>query len=347
MADDDETLLITGGTGFVMSHLARHWLESAPDSRVLIYDSAPSDAAVERFFAPVASRLDVVRGDVMDLPALEAATAGRRITRVVHGAAVTSINRHLGDVAGNRPRLAGARPALEANILGTLNLLDWAVRQVGLRRFIYVSSGAVYGGEGPAEVGAPLPEEGYVAPEGLYDISKYSAELLTLHAARGFGLPAVSVRFSGVYGPMDRETPARDVKCVPYRMAHLALAGQTLRVNSLSAVGDFIHAHDVAVALGHLLRAERPVHPVYNVAYGAATSLATLLDIVAEKLPDTAFEVVSDAKADVRLDPALTGGRWGAYDISRLAEEFGWRPRPIRDAFHDYIDWLSANPSQP
>jgi nucleoside-diphosphate-sugar epimerase len=344
MTHDDDTLLITGGTGFVMSHLARHWLETAPGARVLIYDSAPMDAAAKRFFAPVADRLEVIRGDVLDLPALEAATAGWRVTRVVHGAAVTSINRYIRGVDGQGPRLAGAGPALEANILGTLNLLDWAARRDGLRRFIYVSSGAVYADESPDDEGAPLPEEGFVAPGGLYDISKYTSELLTVHAARAFGLPAVSVRFSGVYGPMDRETPARDVKCVPYRVARSALAGRLVRVNSLSAVGDFIHAHDVAVALGHLLRADRPRHPVYNVAYGTAVSLGTLLEIVAEKLPGTDFEVVPDSEAEVCLDPALTGGRWGAYDISRLAEEFSWRPRPIREALHDYIDWLAENP---
>ncbi len=329
------TLLITGGSGFVLSHLARQWLRADPAAQVVLLDANPLDAVAERFFAPVRDRLTMIAGDVRDAAGLETRLAPYAVTHLVHGAAVTSINRHTEGIG-----MAGARPALETNIMGTVNLLAWAGQQRTLQRFIYVSSGSVYGDDGPAEAGAPLPEEGYLDPEGFYDISKYTSELLTAECARRFGLPAVSVRFSGVYGPMDRETPSRDVVCVPQRIAKRGLAGETVKVNDLAGVGDFIDAGDIAPALMVLLQAERPRHQVYNVAYGATVSIAEMLEMTREKVPDLQHAVVPAAEADVVLDPALSGGRWGAYDISRLRDEFGWRPRPFRTAYHAYMDWL-------
>ena len=68
-------------------------------------------------------------------------------------------------------------------------------------------------------------------------------------------MPSASVRLSAVFGPMDRETRSRHVRCVPWLIAHLAIAGEELRVSAYDAVGDWIHASDVAEAITRLLRA--------------------------------------------------------------------------------------------
>ena len=261
------TLLITGGTGFVMSNLARRWLESEAAARAVVLDSAAPDAAVEAFFAPVRDRLTVVVGDVQDQMLLDRIAGDHPVRQIVHGAAVTSINRMTLANPG-RPDISLALPAIETNILGSVALLGLACRLPALERFVTVSSGSVYGDDGPASPGRPLPEEGYVMPDGLYDISKHCAELFTINAARQFAVPAVSVRFSGVYGPLDRETAARALECVPLAIARRALAGETVRVNARRAVGDFVHAGDVAEALCRLLRGPTPRHAVYNVAQG-------------------------------------------------------------------------------
>ena len=151
------------------------------------------------------------------------------------------------------------------------------------------------------------------------------------------------MRLSGVYGPMDRVTESRDVRCVPNRIAHMALAGETIRVKDADGVGDWIHAGDVAEALRLLLRAPAPAHPVYNIAYGAAVTIGDLISIVAEHVPGTRWEVVGDGNANIMHDAQRRLGRWGAYDISRLADGHGWRPRPLAEAMHDYIDWIAAH----
>ena len=333
------TLLITGGGGFVMSNLARRWLESDPGARVVVLDAAPFDALAERFFAPIRDRLEFVQGDVLEPASWRRVGEDGSIAHIVHGATITPSRR---GKTTREAEVEQARLTLDVNIRGTINLLDWAARRPPLARFIYVSSGSVYGDEGPATPGAPLPEDGYVDPQGFYAVSKYASELIARRYAAQLGVPAIAVRLASVYGPMDRATPARSIQCVPYRMAHLALAGRPIRLNTLDGVGDWIHAGEVAEALARLFRAQRLRYPVYNIAYGQAVTGAELIGHIADKLPGTRHELVPEDRAEVVQDPGRRAGQWGAYDITRLTEDTGWRPRPLGEAFHDYIDWLTA-----
>ncbi len=328
------TLLVTGGGGFVMSNLVRHWLESDPGARVVAFDSAPLDDAARRYFEPVRDRFEFFEGDVRDGARWEQLAERHDISHVVHGAAVTPIP---WDDAGLRrdPEAENPRRVIAANVMGTVGALDFARRLPKLERFVYVSSGALYADEGPS----PLPEDGYVDARTLYPVSKHAGEMITRRYAELFGLDAVAVRFSGVYGPMDRWTPTRRYACTPNLIAHLALAGETIRVRAPLASGDWIYAPDVAQALSALLRAPGLAQPVYNVAYGKAVSVAELLGITAQAVPGMASEV-TDENPHIDDDPQRHAGRYGAYDIARIVDELGWRPRPIADAMRDYIDWV-------
>jgi nucleoside-diphosphate-sugar epimerase len=338
------TLLVTGGTGFVMSVLARHWLESAPDGRVVVLDSAPPDAAARRYFAPVADRLKIVVGDVRHPEAWRAELDTSGITHVVHGATVTPVSR--GTVAEESRDPESERPGhiVDVNVMGTIAILDWARTQPALRRFLYVSSGSVYKHHGPDRPGEPLPEDGYVMPRRLYGVSKLASELLTERYGDLFGLSTTSVRLSSVYGTMDRATASRNFRHVPNRIAHLALEGRKrVRVNTLAAVGDYIHAEDVARAIVALLRAATLRYSVYNIAAGKTTTLGELVQWAAEIAPGFQGEIVADNDADIVQDESLRDGMWGAYDIARIQVETGWQPRPVRDAFHAYMSWIAAN----
>ena len=325
-------LLITGGAGFVLSNLARHWLETDPAATVVLLDAAPLDTPAERFFAPVRARLQFLQGDVLDPAAWAALPPG--ITQVAHGATITP--------TAERER-ATPRQIVEVNTLGTVNALEWARGQAALKRFIYVSSGSVYSEDLPLDPAPPVREDDPVTPDGLYGASKYASELITRRYGEVFGLDTASVRLSSVYGPMDRDTPARAKHSLPYQLAHRAAAGQPIRLNALEGGGDWIHAQDVARALTALLRAERLRHAVYNVAYGEFVTAGQLVAIMREAVPGLDSAVAPEAAANLVLDPQRRRGRWNAYDVSRLAEEFGWRPRPLRDALLHYLAWLKAN----
>lgn len=332
------TLLITGAMGFVMSNLALRWLIHEPAARVVAVDLAPPDRMAERFFAPVRDRLLPITGDISAADSLRHIATDYAVSHIVHGAAITPHAR-TGELASPGLEHAAPRRILEVNLLGTLNMLELARTLPSLRRFIYISSGSVYAESAPtAQV--PLPEDGPVDPRTLYPISKHASELIVRRYGELYGLSTVSVRLSGVYGPMDRDTPGRRLRSVPYRVAHLALAGKPIRANTLDGVGDYIHADDVAQAIVLLLKAHRLRHDVYNVAHGALASLRELIGYAVEVLPATRHEIVGDADADIVQDPRRSTGRWGAYDVSRLHDEFGWGSRPLRDGLQDYIRWL-------
>lgn len=337
------TLLITGGTGFVMSVVAREWLERHPERRAVILDRAGLDTTAAAYFEPVRERLSLIQGDVRDPSGWSAELDRHEITEVVHGATVTPISRGSAEEARVQPEALMPAKIVEVNLMGTVQLLEWARQSKQVRRFVYVSSGSVYRHHGPDWSREALPEDGYVAPLTLYGISKFAAEMVVNRYADLFGLSAASVRLSSIYGPMDRATESRNFRHVPNRVAQMALDGVVIRPNSLEPIGDYLHSVDAARAILALAQAPQLRYRHYNVASGVAVSIGEIIGWAAEKVPGVRYEVSTADTANVVQDPNLNGGMWGAYDIARLERDTAWRPRPVREAFHDYMDWLALN----
>jgi UDP-glucose 4-epimerase len=337
-------LLVTGATGFVMSVLTRQWLERNVRERAVILDAAGLDEVASAYFAPVADRLHVVKADVTDSRAWRALPDAGNVTYAVHGATITPIaNASAGGVIVD-PEAEMPSRIIEVNVMGTVAALEWARTQPRLRRFIYVSSGSVYKSHGPDRPGEPLPEDGYVMPRQLYAISKFASELITERYAELFGLPIASVRLSSVYGTMDRATSTRNFRHVPNQIAHKVVGGvKGVRVNSLDGVGDYIHSEDVAHAIISLLEAPSLGYSVYNIAAGTTATVADLVQWAAEKSPGFHATVVPSGEAEIVQDDTERDGIWGAYDLARIYRDTGWKPRPVREAFHAYIDWLATS----
>ena len=192
------TLLVTGATGFVMSVLARQWLESEPSARVVVLDAAPLDAAAQRYFAGFEPRMTVITEDVTKPDRWRDALRGADIRHVVHGATVTPISRGTAAQARSEPEAQDPARIIDVNVMGTVAVLEWARAQAKPPRVLYVSSGAVYKHHGPDRPGEPLPEDGYVMPRRLYGISKLASELITERYGDLFGLSVASVRPSSV-----------------------------------------------------------------------------------------------------------------------------------------------------
>jgi UDP-glucose 4-epimerase len=115
-----------------------------------------------------------------------------------------------------------------------------------------------------------------------------------------------------------------------------------VRVNSLAGVGDYIHVEDVARAIVSLLHAPALRYSAYNIAAGTTATLGDLVRWAAEKAPGFRAEIAAASEADILQDDTLKDGMWGAYDISRIFGETGWKPRAVREAFQSYIDWIAA-----
>ena len=334
-------LLVTGGTGFAMSVLGRQWLEADPEARLTVLDAAPLDATAVRYFAPVAERLEVIVADILQPISWHAALRRANITHIVHGATITPVASGVPGEADREPEARNPARIVDVNTMGTVAILEWARTQSTIQRLIYVSSGAVYLNHGPNSPGEPLPEDGYVMPRRLYGISKLASELIVERYAEMFGLSTASVRPSSVYGPMDRVTASRNVRHVPNLIAHMAVDGaKCVRVNSIDTVGDYLHSEDLAQGIIALLKASQIRFSAYNIAAGVTATVDDLVQWAAEKAPGFHAEVTASEDADIMRDPSLRDGMWGAYDISRITAETGWKPRSTRGGMHAYMDWI-------
>ena len=315
------TLLVTGGTGFVMSVVAREWLDRNPSARAVILDRAGLDAMAERFFAPVRDRLTVITADIRDPSAWADALNRHRITAIVHGATVTPISRGSAAETQRQPEAEDPARIIDINLMGTVRMLDWARSRPEVKRFIYVSSGAVYRHHGPDWSGEPLPEDGYVAPLKLYGISKFASELVVNRYADLFGLSAVSVRPSSVYGPMDRATDSRNFRHVPNRIAHMALTGEIIRPNSLEPVGDYILSDRCRTGDHRVDRGATMRYRHYNIGSGTDRHHRRFIGWARERVPGLEVEVSPDETANIVQDPVLKTGMWGAYDTARIERD--------------------------
>ena len=329
-----------------MSVVAREWLDRSPSARAVILDRAGLDAMAEHFFAPVRDQLTVITADIRDPSASADALNRHGITTIVHGATVTPISRGSAAESQRQPEAEDPARIIDINLMGTVRMLDWARSRPEVKRFIYVSSGAVYRHHGPDWSGEPLPEDGYFAPLKLYGISKFASELVVNRYADLFGLSAVSVRPSSVCGPM------RSRNRQPQLPPHPEIASRIWRwparsfgQTASSPSGDYILSTDVARAIIALIEAPRWRYRHYNIASAVTVTIGDIIAWARERVPGLKVEVSPDETANIVQDPTLKTGMWGAYDLARNERDTDWRPQPCKQAFFEYMDWIAANES--
>ena len=217
-------LLITGGSGFVLSNVVFEWLSTSADSTAVVFDLPRAwDEDVQFFLAEFLEnkRLSFFAGSVSDPAAWASLEKEHSVgfTHIISGAAVTPTR---------ADEEAGAAAILEINLFGSIRALDFARRCDQLKRFIFVSSDAVY--EYPGLIRPAMEDEPRPTSMGLYCLSKYSGEHAVARWAELFGLDACCVRFADVYGRLDRDTGARNRHNAPYWVCTRATAGQAVGV---------------------------------------------------------------------------------------------------------------------
>ena len=332
-------VLVTGGAGFVMSNVVRALLSESADARAVVLDLGGRDEAVAEFLAPFAHRIDWVGGDIRDESVVERAFSFGEITHVVHGATLTHFEGWEREDPGR---------FMDVNVMGTIRLLERARRAAGLERFVYVSSGAVYGEPVAESPSGPQPESGpFDLPE-MYAISKFAAEMVARRYGELFDLDVVRVRFSGVFGPMERRTRARWLMSAPYHMVRAHLEGRPLRVarGTLDAGGDFLSSEEVGEGVAALLRAPRCAHRAYNIAAGRFQTMEEVFDTFRSVAAGFDLEVADESRAEVAMNPDNRLARWNAYAIDRMRDDFGWRPRPLAEQLARYLGWVEEDPQR-
>ena len=332
---NDGTILVTGGAGFVGSNVVRAALEHGRWSHAVVLDSVVDELA-SAAFTPYGDRVVVHLGDVTDPDCLRSLPRRDEITHVVHGAMIAHVSAW---------ELEDPARYMHVNVGGTANVLAGARHLPALQRFLYVSSGAVYGEPTAASPPGTQPESGPLDPAETYGISKLASELVTRRLGTLFDLDVRIARLSWVFGPMERPTPGRTIMSPPHAIVRAILDRREFRVTrrSLDAVGDFLSSEDAASGIVALLAVENPGHVAYNIALGRLAPIAEVLEIVTEAHPAFSYRVVEDGEtADLDHDPALRCARWNAYEIARIARDAGWTPRPLAEQLRTYLDWALA-----
>lgn len=287
-------ILVTGGAGFIASHVADAYIAAGHDVAVL-------DDLSRGFRSNVNPRARFYEGDVRNREFVEGVFQREKPEAVNHHAAQMDVRRGVQE------------PIFDAsvNILGSINLLDACVRHK-VRRVVYISTaGAAYGE--PKEM--PVREDDPINPITPYGISKHTVEhyLFTYRAL--YGLAYVVLRYGNVYGPRQSSKGEAGVFAI---FCERMLGGvQPLIYGDGSKIRDYVYIEDVARA--NVLALERGTGEIVNIANGVATTDYEV------------FRVVRDSLGLTHLEPDYVQVRPGEIeriylDVSKAKRVLGWEP---------------------
>ncbi|MDQ4076258.1 MAG: SDR family oxidoreductase [Chloroflexota bacterium] len=306
-------ILVTGGAGFIGSHLTAALVSQ--EHAVTVFDNLSTGKRANLAGLPVT----FVEGDVADFDTLARAVEGCEL--LFHQAAMVSVPRSIDEPDLNH----------RSNVTGTFHVFE-AARQAGVRRVVYASSAAIYGDEPTL----PKRETSVIAPLTPYGAAKYMAEVYaTAYAASYPEMEFVGLRYMNVFGP--RQDPSSPYSGVLSIFCQAVLNGRSCTIfGDGEQTRDFVYVSDVVQA--NLLAATVPLDggaEVFNIGRGAATSLNQIVAV----LDQLTLEPVK-----VTYAPARHGDiRHSVADISRAQTALGYSPEvTVVEGLRATLDWFST-----
>ncbi|MFM6854602.1 MAG: SDR family NAD(P)-dependent oxidoreductase [Sphingopyxis sp.] len=324
------TILVTGAAGFIGMHTCLALL--ARGERVVGIDNLNDYYPVQlkqdrlRAIADAGGDFRFIACDFADYAALNAALAGSGIDRIVH----------LGAQAGVRYSLENPHAYVQSNLVGHVNMLEYA-RAHGVAHMVYASSSSVYG----ANAKIPFCVDDRVDnPLSLYAATKKADELMSESYAHLYALPLTGLRFFTVYGPWGRPDMA------PWLFTSAILAGQPIKIFNHGAMRrDFTYIDDIVT--GVIATLDHPpandgaakaggstkAHAIYNIGNNRAENLA---DFIA------AIETACGRTAQKIMLPMQPGDVPETYaDISAISADFGYAPTTsISVGIPKFVEWF-------
>jgi len=312
------SVLVTGGAGFIGSHLLDRLVETRPDERIVcldnfdpFYPSAVKRANIEDSLA--GGRVDLIEGDIRDADLCRKVFEEREVSSVVHLAAR----------AGVRPSIENPALYEQVNCLGTINLLD-AARRSGVEKFVFGSSSSVYG----VNSKVPFSEDDPITqPISPYAATKRAGELICHVYHHLYGVPIVCLRFFTVYGPRQRPDLAI------HKFTRLIAAGEPIPVfGDGTSRRDYTYYSDIID--GTMAALERPFEfEIFNLGNSEPVTLSGLIGLIEDALGRKAeIERLPDQPGDVPVTFA---------DIGRARRLLDYEPRfPIAQGIAEFVEWF-------
>jgi nucleoside-diphosphate-sugar epimerase len=317
-------ILVTGAAGFVALNVVEHLL--AAGREVVGLDRIPLPRRAAADFARRPGRLTMIGGSILSDADLSRALTIAPVDTVIHCAVIT---------AGAAREKTAPETIVAVNVQGAVAALLAAVRR-GVRRFIYPSSGSIYGSAaaGVALIGEDLPDP---RPVALYGLTKRAAETILPRIAETQGVRFAAARLGSVYGPWEYATGVRDTLSPMLQVLDCARRGEAA-VLGPPWRGDYIYARDVAAGLARLADAANLAHTIYNLGSGRSGSAETWCEALAPLLPGFRWHRAASGEA-ANVD-SHTGFDRGAMDIARIAHDTGFTPRfDFPAAAADWLAW--------
>ncbi len=313
MPTQNQSYLVTGGAGFIGSHIASALV--ARGEKVKVIDSLITGKSSN--LDDFRDRIEFIEADIRNFDEIRGAFNG--VSHVFHQAAIPSVPRSVAE-----PRLNH-----DANATGTFNVL-LAAREAGVRRVIYAASSSVYGGT----VGLPKREDLVPAPLSPYAAAKLVGEYYAQAFSESYGLETVSLRYFNVFGP--RQDPSSAYSGVISKFITTLLAGETPVIyGDGEQTRDFTFIDHVVDA--NLRAAQMPEArgEVMNIGTGSRLSLNSLLSIL---------QKIIGTNRKPRYEPARTAEpRDSEADISRARQLLGYHPAiSLEDGLRRTVDWYQS-----
>ena len=326
---EGKMVLVTGGAGFIGSHLVKEYLAKKA-GKVVVFDDF-STGTMNNLEHVDDNRLKIIEGSVLD---------EEKVNRVVEEEQIQIID-HLAAELEVYTGIKDSKKDANINIFGTLNVLDAALRN-NIGKVLFASSGAVYG---EAKY-VPVDEEHPLEPHWPYGVSKLSAERYVLQYHKLFGLNTTAFRYSIVYGPMEwfGRVLTMFVKRIFLENKPPVVFGNGKQVR------DFVYVKDVARA--HMLAIENDSSEghVFNIGSGRGISIdelaRLLIDISGENL-EVVYDNPPEGEASrFQLERIRLSGELKRFVLSfeEVKNVLGWRPSvSFKDGVLKEIDWIKRN----
>lgn len=302
-------VVVTGGAGFIGSHVAEAFLNRGDE--VLVLDDLSNGKREQ-----IPEQAELSETDVADDDAVDRAVAGFGADLICHLAAQASVT-----VSVSNPELDFA-----SNVRGTFNVCR-AAAETGARVIFASTGGALYGNDVPI----PTPETFVPAPLSPYGASKLAGEAFVATQARALGVPNVVLRLGNVYGPrQDAHGEAGVVAIFSERL----LGGETPVVYGHGKpTRDYVHVSDIT--RGFVLAAEKEVAGTFNLGWGREVDVLQMLD---------ALQRAAGTNVEPRLEPLRPGELdRSAIDSSAAARALGWRPEvELEHGVAETFRWYAA-----
>lgn len=308
-------ILITGGAGFIGSHVADTLLSQG--NRVTVLDNFDPYYPVELKRANVAPHQDnphyrFVEGDILDDNLLE--VLDEPYTAIIHLAAR----------AGVRPSIKDPVAYMDTNVKGTQNLLELA-KEKGCKQFVFASSSSVYG----INPNVPWSESDYVLkPISPYAASKVSGELLGHTYSHLYGIRFIALRFFTVFGPRQRPDLAIN------KFARKIQQNEPIPVYGDGTTRrDYTYVHDIAAGVISALHYQESMYEIINLGAGRTISLAEMIQAIEQVIGK---EAIIDRQPEQPGDVPLTYA-----DISKAQKLLNYNPQTsFQQGIMNFREWL-------